>query len=280
MSTQTLSTPPNLGALYRKAVLTGFGRHGRELPDVELELRDVSVDVERLADYDRVCGFTLRDELPATYVNVLAFPLQVKLMTDPSFPFPLPGLVHIRNTITQFRPVRAEEALSFRVRAADLRPHERGKQFDVVSEVFVGDELVLRAIGTMLRRGGGSGERSRSAAAEPPPASAVWRVPVDIGRRYAAVSGDINPIHMNNLAAKAFGFPRSIAHGMWTKAHCLAAFEGRLPASFTVDAQFKTPILLPSKVAFWASREGEGWSFGVHDAKKGKPHLSGSVQPA
>ena len=78
----------------------------------------------------------------------------------------------------------------------------------------------------------------------------MLRVPDDIGRRYAAVSGDVNPIHLNPLAAKAFGFPRAIAHGMWTHARSLAALEGRLPAGpLTVRAQFAKPVLLPSTVA-------------------------------
>ena len=78
--------------------------------------------------------------------------------------------------------------------------------------------------------------------------TAHWRVPGDLGRRYAAVSGDRNPIHLHALSAKAFGFPRAIAHGMWTKARCLAAL--RLPDALTAEVRFKQPILLPSTVTF------------------------------
>ena len=104
----------------------------------------------------------------------------------------------------------------------------------------MGDEPVWPGRSTYLRRGGGTA-RSRRGPSDPPtgPASLV-RVPDDIGRRYAAVSGDRNPIHLHALAAKAFGFPSAIAHGMWLKARALAALEGRLPDAFTVDVAFKT----------------------------------------
>jgi acyl dehydratase len=102
-------------------------------------------------------------------------------------------------------------------------------------------------------------------------------VPGDIGRRYAAVSGDRNPIHLHPLTARAFGFPRAIAHGMWLKARTLATIESRLPDAFSVDVTFKTPVLLPSTVSLVAAHHDDGWLLDVRNAKSGKPHLSGSV---
>jgi acyl dehydratase len=110
------------------------------------------------------------------------------------------------------------------------------------------------------------------------PLTATWRVPADIGRRYGAVSGDRNPIHLSALTARAFGFPRAIAHGMWTKARALAALEGRLPAAGTVDVAFKTPLLLPSTVQYATDPVDGGWAFGVR-SRDGKPHLAGVVTP-
>jgi len=91
------------------------GGGGLEIPDLTLVLSDVAIDRDRLAAYDRVCGFSLSDELPATYPHMLAFPLQLALMTDGSFPFPAIGLVHIFNRIVQHRPVGLGEKLSLRV---------------------------------------------------------------------------------------------------------------------------------------------------------------------
>ena len=242
-------------------------RRPSDLPDRELT-RTAEVDRGHLAAYDRVCGFRLRDELPATYPHVLAFPLAMDLLTGP-FPFSPLGLVHVANRIELLRPIDAGEPLDLRVWAADLRDHDRGRQFDVLAEASVGGDLVWRDTSTYLHRESkGSSGRDPS---EPPAASAVWRVPGDIGRRYASVSGDGNPIHTHNLTAKALGQPGAIAHGMWTKARCLAALEGSLPPAFTVDVRFKLPLRIPGTAAF---SYGDG-GFAVHAG--GRPHLEGSI---
>ncbi|MEU5851034.1 MaoC/PaaZ C-terminal domain-containing protein [Saccharopolyspora shandongensis] len=276
-----LSTAPKLSALYLKAVATGPTRRGDSLPDTEYLRRDIEIDRDRLAEYDRVCGFGLRDELPITYPHVLSFPLSVRLMTDPGFPFPLVGLVHVANTIRQERPLLVTDVLTQRVRVADLRPHPKGRQFDVITETSAGDEVVWREVSTYLRRGGAPehGEAAERPAAPEPAGEpmATWRVAGDTGRRYATVSGDRNPIHLHPLTAKAFGFPRAIAHGMWSKARCLAAFAERLPDAYSVDVEFRKPLLLPSTVDFTLSRPDEGWNFALH-ARSGKPHLLGSVR--
>lgn len=272
--TRALDSTPNLTMLFGKAVLTGFTRHGSALPSTVYS-RDLVVDPEQLAAYNKVCGFRLTDELPVTYPHILSFPLQVKLMTDGDFPFPLVGSVHLANRITQRRPLCADQPLSIKVHVANLRDHTKGKQFDMISQATVDGSVVWESVSTYLRRGGGSGgPAEREIVARQP--RAVWRVPEDIGRRYAEVSGDRNPIHTHALTARLFGFPRAIAHGMWTKARCLAAFEGRLPDAYTVDVRFKLPVLLPAKVGFYAAQQ-DGWQFELFDARSGKPHLSGVI---
>ena len=260
--------------IYARIVL-GALRPGRptELPDRELTREGVEIDRSHLAEYDRVCGFRLRDELPATYPHVLAFPLAMDLMASSDFPFSPLGLVHIGNRIEQVRPIRADERLDLRVRAAELAPHDRGTQFELLAEAAIGGEVVWRDRSTYLHREGkGSGGGKREGA-NPPPASAIWTLPGDLGRRYARVSGDANPIHMHPLTAKALGQPTTIAHGMWTKARCLAALEGELPAAYTADVRFKLPLRIPGRAAFSLS-DGE---FAVHDPRSGKPHLSGRI---
>jgi acyl dehydratase len=274
-----LSSGPGTGAAYARAALGLLpgARRGRTLPDVEMVQRGVVVDRSHLAEYDRVCGFRFCDTLPATYPQVLAFPLAMRLMTTPGFPLPLIGLVHVANRITVRRPVGADTPLDLSVRVADLREHPRGRQFDTIVTASVDGAEVWRGVSTYLRISGpGPARGDRPAEPAPAPGGALWRVPARVGSDYAAVSGDRNPIHTSRLGARLFGFPRPIAHGMWTKARCLAALEGRLPDTYTVDVAFKQPVLLPAKVTFTAQRTGAGWEFAV--AAK-KPHLSGSLTP-
>jgi acyl dehydratase len=293
MTVRELNSPPGKLSLFARAgagmipgasrlPLLGVGGGGRagEIPDLTLVLGDVAVDRDRLASYARVCGFALRDTLPATYPHILAFPLQLALMTDSSFPFPAIGLVHIYNRIVQHRPIGAGEHMSLRVWATPIEPHPKGSQFSLRSEARSGDELVWEEVSTNLRRGSGGSEDARGPqvpSAEDLPAAATWKLPGDLGRRYAAVSGDMNPIHMHSLSARLFGFPSAIAHGMWTKARCLATLESRLPESFTVQAAFKRPILLPATVQFAEGGGERGVQFGVRDANKQTPHLDGTV---
>ncbi|WP_436529628.1 MaoC/PaaZ C-terminal domain-containing protein [Actinoplanes sp. HUAS TT8] len=280
-----LSEGPGVGAAYAKAALGVLRRGGTTLPDVELVHRGVTVARTHLARYDRVCGLRLTDTLPATYPHILAFPLAMRLMSAADFPLPMIGLVHVTNRITVHRPIDAGERLDLTVRAVDLREHPRGRQFDMLAVASVGGDEVWRGVSTYLRKeaaprhAAGSAPRAELAPAPvtPEPASsgaAVWRLPARTGTDYAAVSGDRNPIHTTRLGAKLFGFPRPIAHGMWTKARCLAALEGRLPAAYTVEVAFKQPILLPSTVRFTSAPTTTGRDFAV--ASK-RPHLTGSI---
>jgi acyl dehydratase len=291
MSERPLTGSPAMLPLFARAGvamvpgasrLPFVGGGGGDVPDDVLTRADVAVDRSRLAAYDRVCGFDLSDTLPPTYPHMLAFPLQMQLMTDSSFPFAVIGLVHIRNEIEQLRPIRDDEELTVRVHAGDLEPHPKGKQFVLHSEVECNAEPVWRSRSTYLRKGGGSGEEKaesgkRKAEVEPAEPNAVWEIPDDIGRRYAKVSGDSNPIHLRRSTAMAFGMPRAIAHGMWTKARCLAALEGQLPDSFTVDVSFKLPVYLPSKVDFRTWEDAPLREFSLRGHKDAKPHLTGNV---
>jgi hypothetical protein len=243
-----------------RAALPG---RGSGLPADRLT-REPAVDARHLAAYARLCGFTLRDELPPTYPHVLAFPLHMALLARA--PFSAVGVVHVANRIVQHRPLLLCEPLTLTAHVDGFAPHRRGRTFDLVTEARVGGELVWQGFATNLKRGPGDDSAPPPPSIAAPPVRAQWRLADDLGRRYAAVSGDHNPIHLHGLSARAFGFPRAIAHGMWTKARCLASL--RLPGAFTVEVRFKQPILLPSTVTF--GEEGE--RFAVHGHLEGHCH--------
>jgi hypothetical protein len=283
-ATTELESAPSLARLYAQAVLgPAIPGGGDELPGRRLVLRDAEVEPERVAAYSRVCGFGVRTSVPGTYPHVLAFPLHMCLMTDRSFPFSVLGLVHIGNRIEVAAPIPVGSRLALTVGAENLRPHCRGRQFDLISEARLGDDVVWRGRSNYLHRGGGSeegGERARKGeepSGEGLEVSAEWRVPGDIGRRYAGVSGDRNPIHMHPLSARLFGFPTAIAHGMWTKAKCLAAFEGRTGETFTIDAEFKAPLRIPGRARLLTGREADGWRFRLESPDGARAHIVGTI---
>lgn len=291
-TTREINGPPATLPMMLKAALPvvpglslvpGIKRSGSTLPQLTLTRRDVPIDRGHVAEYSRVCGFAVKETLPITYPHMLAFPMHMTLMTDSGFPFPAIGLVHIDNSITSHRAISANETLQVTVLPRDLRTHAKGTAFDISTEVHSAGELVWEETSTFLRRGRPSEKAADSGRTFEDVASTgtEWRLGGDLGRRYAAVSGDHNPIHLYGLTAKAFGFPRQIAHGMWSEARCLAALEGRLPDATTVEVTFKKPILLPGKVAFGSkaiSSTGDrprDYAFSLTDPRSGAPHLLG-----
>jgi hypothetical protein len=297
MTVRTLERSPDLRPVYARVVAYGLlrrvgllGRHER-LPDVALVLEDVVPDAGQLAAYRRVCGFAESGPVPATFSHVLSFPLSLDLMTDRSFPLPLTGLVHVRNTLTQYREVDPTERLTVLVHAEDLRPHDKGVQFDMVSEVRAGDEPVWHQVSTYLHRQGGSGRsgsagRGRSRGSDDGSPEPRWEevtrfgVDASVSPRYAGMSGDRNPHHLHPLLATVFGFRSMPAHGMWTKARALAGLADRLPPRFTVTGSFERPLLLPARVVLAVAgdgTDGDPRPYALFDEERDKPYLTGTV---
>jgi acyl dehydratase len=283
MAVTVLESAPNLAQLYAKATVTAWGRGG-PLPDTRLARKGVSVDPAHLADYARVCRLPLNDVLPATYPHMLTFPLQMALMSDRAFPFALPGLVHARNRIQMLRPIGADALLDLEVWAENFAQHRKGAAVDLMASVSAGGEEVWRSTSTYFARGATAPEGAPEADIEVPVGdlervAATWRIPDDAGRRYAKVSGDVNPIHLSGLTAKAFGFKRAIAHGMWVKARVLGALSGRLPDELSLDVSFRKPLFLPSTVTLSTAQAGGGWDFAVRNAKSETEHVVGTIRP-
>ncbi|MEU0384512.1 MaoC family dehydratase [Streptomyces chartreusis] len=281
-----LTGPPSLAPLLaRGALLSPFKRPApdAEFPRTRLVLPGLRVDLARLAAYERVCGFpTGEDALPLTYPHVLGFPLAMRLMSGRDFPLPLLGLVHTSIAVTRHRAMPATGAYELTVHVEGLAPHRRGTEATVVTEVREDGEVVWESRSTYLARhrtprpAGAPREetgRPREEVRKPLPPVAEWRLAEDVGRRYAAASGDRNPIHLHPLTARLFGFPRAIAHGMWTVARCLAAHG--TPDSCHVRADFRAPVLLPGTVTY-AAEDGRFELRGRED----RLHLAGDVYPA
>ncbi len=273
-------------SLVRGALSSPFKRAGRPdaaLPPGRPTRAAAPVAPGPLAAYGRICGFTETGPLPLTYPHVQAFPLTMRLMTGRAFPLPVLGLVHTWIEITPHRAVQPAEPLELTVYAEELTAHRRGTEVTMATEARVAGELAWESRSGYLsrhRQAAPAGGRATASpapapvpAAEELPARAEWRLPGDLGRRYGAVSGDRNPIHLHPLTARLFGFPRAIAHGMWTVARCLAE-AGDAADIRSVRAEFKAPVLLPATVTYAADAAGS--AFALRGAE-GRVHLTGAV---
>ncbi|MGW0082594.1 MaoC family dehydratase [Streptomyces sp. NPDC003393] len=276
-----LTGPPALPPLLlRGALLSPFKRPGAGggFPRVRLVLPGLRADPARLAAYEQVCGFAAGPAgdgtLPVTYPQVLGFPLAMRLMSGRDFPLPLLGLVHTSLEITRHRALAATGEYELTVYVEGTVLHRRGTEAVVVTEMRAGGDVVWESRSRYLARhrtGHGTPEPAGEAR-RPLPAVAQWHLPGDLGRRYGAASGDRNPIHLHPLTARPFGFPRAIAHGMWTVARCLAA-RGTSD-SCAVRAEFRAPVLLPGTVTYAA----RGRRFELRD-RSDRVRVAGEVYP-
>lgn len=278
--------PPGLLALYSKAALPGKARKSANapLPDVSAELIGVRTCGKNLDHYRSVCGFTRRTSIPVTWPHVLAFPLHLKVLTDDNFPLPLLGLVHLRNTITQHRPIGEGETLDLKVSLGEKVETARGLEFDIITEARSAGVLVWEESSTTLyrqpdKKSGKSSSKKPSALKDLSHTHDI-HVGESTGRQYASASGDRNPIHLYPLTAKVFGFPRAIVHGMWSKARVLGWLEQQSEwrdEAFTVTCEFKKPLFLPSGAQIHWETGGKAWEFQLRNASGDAPHLVGRI---
>lgn len=284
-----------MGPSYLRTLTARRGRFGLE--PVELRVDDVTIDAEHLAEYQKLLGEPVSDTAPAGYLFVLAFPLMLGVMTRKGFPLRALGMVHVANRIVQNQPVHIGESIGLRTWAQELRAHRSGTQVELVTQALDAEgDVVWEQVATFLAKGtrieGLPAADDARTAFSPPLPTAQWHLERADAKRYAAISGDRNPIHLHPLLAKAFGFPRTIAHGMFTAARVLAAVGAERGDAYTWDITFGRPVLLPSTVAVrvappdgapasGASREAPAqapsFELAVWDPRSGKPHLTGAL---
>lgn len=277
-----LNTMPSLFSLYRKIF---FGRKPgwdkKLLPNISVSCNNVSLSSEKVAQYAKVCRYQFDGKhLPVTYLHVLAFRLQAEIFTHQQVTFPLLGMIHLRNQITCHHELSVHDIYDFKCQLSSSRISEVGLEFDLVSQVFIQNELVWESVSTYLYRIEQPGRRAR-----PPKTNGMeWQDPVhwhlndDLGRRYAKASGDYNLIHLHPLLSKRFGFDRVLVHGMWSKARCVAELTASIGSRpCTIDVTFKLPLFMPADVSFSSMEAEKGFVFELRDIRGRRPYLSGEL---
>ncbi|HEX5311375.1 MaoC family dehydratase [Aquabacterium sp.] len=284
MKTIEINKLPGQVALNLGALRASSKRPGRveALPQVTYVRPKVLVDARAVAAYAKVCGFKQAHGVPLLFPHMLAFPLSMMLFGSKYYPWPAMGTVHLANQASQFERIDVGDELRIELQTGELLAHEKGQIFTLHSRAIRRDTLVWESSGHFLRMGVAdvSGTPFESDLIDPAPLShqADFYAGAGIGRRYARVSGDVNPIHLSALTARILGFKRAIAHGMWTTARALSTLMPREPAEqASVVAEFKTPLYLPARTSLWTNRTDASTLFEVRNAKGDKPHLRGRV---
>lgn len=289
--TLDFATSPGIWLSYSRVVASrkpSTMRPGESAPRIEATLAATVADAAHLARYAALCEVPRTDVVPIAWPHMLASGMHLAMLSSPAFPISVLGLVHVGNRITRERPIAADEPMALRSWIEGHRDTDRGQEFDLETEGLVGDSVVWRETCTFLarRRGKGSvragGERAREGGVgEGPLTSTSFAAPVGLGRRYASISGDYNPIHLADFTARPFGFRRAIAHGMWSLARCAAELgEADMNGRIALDVTFRLPVYLPAWVIL-ESRSGRGGiAFTLKDSAGNKPYLTGELRTA
>ena len=255
---------------------------GNQLPTRTVSVEELPINHANVAAYAAVTGLRYGNNVPLTYPFALTFPTMMSLVTGFDFPFAAMGSVHTENHITQYRPIAATDTVGVRVHAENLREHRKGLLVDLVTDVSVGNDVAWHQVTTFLhqQRTSLSDEPKPPPQKQPklPPPSAVLRITPSRIRRYAAVGGDHNPIHTNPVAAKLFGFPTVIAHGMFSAAAVLANIEAKIPDAVKYSVRFAKPVVLPATAGLYVDEGADGWELALRNIAKGYPHLTGTVR--
>jgi acyl dehydratase len=278
-----VTQPSGLRNMLRAAAgALPFVPRGGKLPVRTVTVDELPIDRANVAEYAEVTGLRYADAVPLTYPFALTFPTIMSLVTGFDFPFAAMGSVHLENEITQYRPIRVSDTVNIAVHAENLREHRKGLLADIVTDVSVGNEVAWHQVTTFLH------QQRTSLSDEPKPApqkqpklpapKAILRISPGQIRRYAAVGGDHNPIHTSSVGAKLFGFPTSIAHGMFSAAAVLANLEASLPDAVTYSVRFGKPVLLPASAGLYVDQVQDGWDISLRNISKGYPHLTGMLR--
>jgi acyl dehydratase len=265
--------------IYWRSMLPKPGlKAGESIPRIETTLK--------AAPANRALYNGLRKEwdlpdygvVPPVFPAVATFMTHLKHLSDPKFPFQAMGTIHIRTVIDQIRPLRVDEVVSYRCWVEGHRSVERGIEFDMMTEASVEGKVISTTTMTMYRRGKGV---KRDGPRPPNPVhnnmnahDASWAVDPWTARRYARLTGDINPIHLSAMTAKALGFKGMMLHGMWLVGRACAMHPVQMMANkIRMESEFKLPVLLPANLRYRWWEDGGVLEMRVLDQAGVKPHM-------
>lgn len=271
---------PSVPQAFLELVLRRRGRLTQvpALPD-EVFVQDPAVPRrDRLSAYRALLAPGERDALPVLYPHVMAGRLHLAMMGRPSFPMSMLGAVHTHTRVRRFAPISPKTPGVLRSWLGTASPVRSGLVFTLATDLVVEDEVVWSSENTYQIRGrfGEPQAGEPMARLEPPDPgrqTAQWSLPANLGRAYARICGDWNPIHISGPSARLLGFRRPIVHGYANLAMALGRI-GVPDGPVTLDVAFKGPVPLGSRA--WATM-GEGGRFAVFSPADARPALVGRL---
>jgi len=282
--------PKVLGAMIKFVVVPrkGFNRDVG-LPDIQAHWPKAKVSGKGLSQYLSTLNIKSSPYLPILYPHVLANGMHMHMLANKAFPIRALGVLHLKNSIIQHKPIATSAELDIHTYMGDVRLIEKGMEFDLITDVSVEGEKVWEENSTYFAAGrfGGREHPSSKTSFNLSSLQTVetikpWFVPKDRGRVYARLTGDHNPIHISKTAAKLFGLKRDIAHGTGVLAQAIEEaqlIEQDIHRPWKVDVVFKGPVYLGAKVQLKTALNSQSGRFDLYSDGNPKPNFCVSITP-
>lgn len=280
-----IEATPKLISSYAKAIIKGQRyKEGDQLPKLKYTWDDFRFPRKKISAYRQVCKLGPGIEAPLFFPHSFFGGIHLMLMTHPSFPLRPMGTIHCRNHVIQYLPLKTSDSYSAVLELTEQRRRPQGLEFDLSTRVFLGTKVVWESISTYLVRMNMKGEDPASHLADlvsnldEKIDLTTFKVPSVIGREFGRITGDINPIHMSRTLAKAFGFKRDLAHGMWTVGRGLPLFQHiDYKKPIRHDVLFKGPTYIGELVTVKGDPTKEG-AFEYYSGTNDRPSVVGFVR--
>jgi len=247
-----------------------------------LQVEQWSPSRDSVPAYRDIVGSGAR--LPLTFPALVSLALFRDLIGQGGLPVSGLGLVHVASEIWTENRLPLDTPWRVAAWADGARHTPSGLEVDLWSRCEAGEaSWTVRMVN--LSRSKAAAGSDPSAAPALPGADSDWDVDTTmvaregIGRAYARVSGDVNPIHLHAWTARPFGFARAIAHGWWTLPRSLALLgvdETPERGRRHVEVSYRRPVMLPSRVRILAATRGSDTAFLA--LWGGKPHFGGRLR--
>jgi len=257
-----MRNPPPLPPLNLTLLLRALFKRPRgtaaNAPVVRSSYTIDGIDRAQLRAYNAALGFA-PSALPVTFYYLLAQRAQLATMLEAEFPFRIPGMIHVANDLEEQRAPHMHRPLVIHTSGQVEPPDALGAVHVILRTVAEQDgHPVFTCTSDYLAV---RGQRAAKAKHEHggdahPPVLAGWQLDAASGRRYAAIAGDWNPIHLWRWSARLMGMRTPIIHGMHTVAKACALLEATTARRIvSISARFKAPIPLPGAAALAADTQ-------------------------
>lgn len=246
-------SPSMLKGYYRTLTLprSGYQKDGFEFPHIELTWVDAKINKRHMHRYQNLCQLPKSDAAPLLYPHVLMGSMHLALLSHEAFPMSVFGGLHLHTETIQHRAMRLGESYNIHASIKRYRIVRQGFEFDIDTQVKQADKVVWESRNVYLLPGKYDFDENkliqpkRQKTLEDTATLGQFNIPRLIGKRYAILTGDINPIHMNRLAAIALGQKQDIAHAMWALGTTLGKMqELETGEELYLSASFKGPLFI------------------------------------